>query len=71
MPRIRVGAGAGGRVEINVIDLVIRLALRVDVEQAGDLTLEQHALREKGDMFEMVYGRKVALRRAEKGEPHG
>ncbi len=30
-----VGAGAGGRVEIDVVDLLLHFALRQDVEQAG------------------------------------
>ena len=33
-------------------------------ERCGDLTLEQFALREKGQMFEQVYGMEVSLRAA-------
>jgi exopolyphosphatase / guanosine-5'-triphosphate,3'-diphosphate pyrophosphatase len=40
-------------------------SLVIGAHTTGDLTLEQHALREKGEMFERVFGRKVILRSAE------
>ncbi len=46
----------------------IRVALRggrvvVSVKSAEDLTLEEHALREKGPMFQYVYGKELILER--------
>jgi exopolyphosphatase / guanosine-5'-triphosphate,3'-diphosphate pyrophosphatase len=46
-------------------------SLVLEVPRPGDLTLEQQGLREKGDMFEQVYGKKVVLRGAGGEEPHG
>jgi exopolyphosphatase/guanosine-5'-triphosphate,3'-diphosphate pyrophosphatase len=36
----------------------------ITVHHGGDLTLEQHGLQEKGEMFERVYGLRVILRGA-------
>lgn len=36
--------------------------LLITLEKAGDLTLEQHALRMKGPLFEQVFGMRVRLR---------
>ncbi|MBN1556789.1 MAG: HD domain-containing protein [Lentisphaerae bacterium] len=45
---------------------------RVTIELGGgDLTLPRYALREKGDMFERVFGKRVVLRNREGGSAHG
>jgi len=45
--------------------------LTIGIEKGGDLALEQHRLRQKGDMFEMVYGMQVVLRRHRGGRASG
>lgn len=40
----------------------------IEIPNAGDLTMEQHGLREKGQMFRQVYGMDVILLGTGKGE---
>jgi exopolyphosphatase/guanosine-5'-triphosphate,3'-diphosphate pyrophosphatase len=35
--------------------------LVIDAKGSGDLTLERHGIREKGNMFEQVYGMEISL----------
>ena len=63
--RVADALGRGGltrsrRPEIRVEPEQIELRL----SHAGDLTMEEQALREKAQMFERVYGMKVVLRRS-------
>jgi len=50
--------GRGGALRVGIAPGEVNLAL----EDAGDLTLQQHRLRQKGNMFEQVYGMRVGIR---------
>jgi exopolyphosphatase/guanosine-5'-triphosphate,3'-diphosphate pyrophosphatase len=41
-------------------------AVTIALEGTGNLTVEEHALRLKGDLFEQVYGKRLILRAAGK-----
>ena len=54
------------------LDVVIdRGECRIHIRQPSDLTLERQGVREKGELFEQVYGLKIVLQESADEVSHG